>query len=93
MGTWVGAWAGALRDGQHPGPDQRGESQEGGGGIAPRGRDQSCTPELIPVQFGQPIDEPVQKVRRHVGLAIPHGIQRRVGQSEVGGQVDQDPDP
>ncbi len=72
---------------EHPGSDQRAEGQQGGGGIAPRGGDQPGPPELVTVEFGKSVDEPVQQIGGDVRFAVPGGIQGGVGQSEVGGQV------
>ncbi len=80
------------RHGQRAGPDQGGQGQQGRGGIAPRCGDESGTPEVVPVQLGEPVDEAVQELGGRVGLAVPGGVEGWIGQAEVGGQVHHGPD-
>ena len=72
-----------------PVADERGEGEGGGGHVAAGGGDQRRSLVIGPVQLGQPVDELAQQLGAVVLLAVPGGVQRRVLEAEVGGQVDQ----
>ena len=60
-------------------------------GIAAGGGDQPGPGQFFAVELGEPVHEPPEQVRGGVGLAVPGRIQGGVPESEVGGQIDDDP--
>ena len=63
------------------------QPQDRGGGIAARHGHQLRLPDLVAVQFGQPVDGVRQEVRRGV-LAVPARVLPGVVQAEVGAAID-----
>ena len=70
------------------GLDQRHQRQLGRGRIAAGIGHQPGGRHLRPLELGQPIDGLRLQRRRLVGMAVPLGIGRQVGEPEVGRQVD-----
>ncbi len=80
--------------GLHQAPACQGrEGQPRRGGVAPRRGHERRTAQAVPEQFGEAVHRRAQQFGRCVLLAVPARIERSVVQPEVGGEVDDEPDP
>ena len=70
------------------GSEQRCEGKHRRSGVAPRGRDEFGTTDLVTKQFRQPVDELVEQTWAGVFGLVPLGVQVLVAEPEVGSEVD-----
>ena len=67
---------------------QRDQRQLGAARIAAGIGDEPRRFDLRPIDFGQAVDRPLLQFRRGVRMAVPARISGRIGEAEIGGQID-----